>query len=37
VVGDDSERIGDVNGTRHDVAGVEPRLLLSDFLRDTLG
>jgi carbon-monoxide dehydrogenase small subunit len=26
-----------VNGTRHDVADVEPRLLLSDFLRDTLG
>jgi carbon-monoxide dehydrogenase small subunit len=26
-----------VNGTRHDVSGVEPRLLLSDFLRDTLG
>ena len=26
-----------VNGTRHDVVDVEPRLLLSDFLRDTLG
>src|SRR5246127_3257816 len=26
-----------VNGTRHDVANVEPRLLLSDFLRETLG
>jgi carbon-monoxide dehydrogenase small subunit len=26
-----------VNGMRHDVSGVEPRLLLSDFLRDTLG
>ena len=26
-----------VNGTRHDIADVEPRLLLSDFLRDTLG
>jgi carbon-monoxide dehydrogenase small subunit len=26
-----------VNGTRHDVSDVEPRLLLSDFLRDTLG
>jgi aerobic carbon-monoxide dehydrogenase small subunit len=26
-----------VNGTRHEVADVEPRLLLSDFLRDTLG
>ena len=26
-----------VNGERHDVAAVEPRLLLSDFLRDTLG
>jgi len=26
-----------VNGEAHDVAGVEPRLLLSDFLRDTLG
>ena len=26
-----------VNGTRHDVSDVEPRLLLSDFLRETLG
>ena len=26
-----------MNGTRHDVDDVEPRLLLSDFLRDTLG
>ena len=26
-----------VNGTKHDVSDVEPRLLLSDFLRDTLG
>src|SRR5262249_16274395 len=26
-----------VNGTRHEVSDVEPRLLLSDFLRDTLG
>jgi carbon-monoxide dehydrogenase small subunit len=26
-----------VNGTKHEVAEVEPRLLLSDFLRDTLG
>jgi carbon-monoxide dehydrogenase small subunit len=26
-----------VNGTRYDVPDVEPRLLLSDFLRDTLG
>src|ERR1700744_5025137 len=26
-----------VNGERQDVAAVEPRLLLSDFLRDTLG
>jgi aerobic carbon-monoxide dehydrogenase small subunit len=26
-----------VNGTRHDIADVEPRLLLSDFLRETLG
>jgi carbon-monoxide dehydrogenase small subunit len=26
-----------VNGTRYDVSGIEPRLLLSDFLRDTLG
>ncbi len=26
-----------VNGEPHDVADVEPRLLLSDFLRDTLG
>jgi aerobic carbon-monoxide dehydrogenase small subunit len=26
-----------VNGEPHDVAAVEPRLLLSDFLRDTLG
>jgi carbon-monoxide dehydrogenase small subunit len=26
-----------VNGTRHNVPDVEPRLLLSDFLRDTLG
>jgi carbon-monoxide dehydrogenase small subunit len=26
-----------VNGTRHDVPNVEPRLLLSDFLRETLG
>jgi carbon-monoxide dehydrogenase small subunit len=26
-----------VNGTTYDVADVEPRLLLSDFLRDTLG
>ncbi len=26
-----------VNGTRHDLPDVEPRLLLSDFLRDTLG
>jgi carbon-monoxide dehydrogenase small subunit len=26
-----------VNGKPHDVADVEPRLLLSDFLRDTLG
>jgi carbon-monoxide dehydrogenase small subunit len=26
-----------VNGTRHDVSEVEPRLLLSDFLRETLG
>jgi carbon-monoxide dehydrogenase small subunit len=26
-----------VNGTRYDMADVEPRLLLSDFLRDTLG
>jgi aerobic carbon-monoxide dehydrogenase small subunit len=26
-----------VNGTRYDVSSVEPRLLLSDFLRDTLG
>lgn len=26
-----------VNGTRYDVPGVEPRLLLSDLLRDTLG
>jgi carbon-monoxide dehydrogenase small subunit len=26
-----------VNGTRYDAADVEPRLLLSDFLRDTLG
>jgi carbon-monoxide dehydrogenase small subunit len=26
-----------VNGERHEEAAVEPRLLLSDFLRDTLG
>ncbi len=26
-----------VNGTNYDVSDVEPRLLLSDFLRDTLG
>ena len=26
-----------VNGTKCDIANVEPRLLLSDFLRDTLG
>jgi carbon-monoxide dehydrogenase small subunit len=26
-----------VNGTKHHVSDVEPRLLLSDFLRDTLG
>ncbi len=26
-----------VNGTKRDIANVEPRLLLSDFLRDTLG
>jgi aerobic carbon-monoxide dehydrogenase small subunit len=26
-----------VNGETHDVMDVEPRLLLSDFLRDTLG
>jgi carbon-monoxide dehydrogenase small subunit len=26
-----------VNGSRYEVASVEPRLLLSDFLRDTLG
>jgi len=26
-----------VNGTRYDVSSVEPRMLLSDFLRDTLG
>ena len=26
-----------VNGESYDVADVEPRLLLSDFLRDTLG
>ena len=26
-----------VNGTKHEVSNVEPRLLLSDFLRDTLG
>jgi carbon-monoxide dehydrogenase small subunit len=26
-----------VNGMKHDVSDVEPRLLLSDFLRDTLG
>jgi len=26
-----------VNGTRHDITGIEPRLLLSDFLRDQLG
>ncbi len=26
-----------VNGTKYDVSDVEPRLLLSDFLRDTLG
>lgn len=26
-----------VNGTRHDLTGLEPRLLLSDFLRDELG
>jgi carbon-monoxide dehydrogenase small subunit len=26
-----------VNGTRHDLPDVEPRLLLSDFLRDMLG
>jgi aerobic carbon-monoxide dehydrogenase small subunit len=26
-----------VNGTKYDVSEVEPRLLLSDFLRDTLG
>ncbi len=26
-----------VNGERHDVSNVEPRLLLSDFLRETLG
>jgi len=26
-----------VNGTRYDIPDVEPRLLLSDFLRDTLG
>jgi len=26
-----------VNGTRHEIGNVEPRLLLSDFLRDTLG
>ncbi|WP_298102160.1 (2Fe-2S)-binding protein [Bradyrhizobium sp.] len=26
-----------VNGEKYDVPGVEPRLLLSDFLRDTLG
>jgi aerobic carbon-monoxide dehydrogenase small subunit len=26
-----------VNGTQHEVSDVEPRLLLSDFLRDTLG
>ena len=26
-----------VNGTKHDIFDVEPRLLLSDFLRDMLG
>jgi aerobic carbon-monoxide dehydrogenase small subunit len=26
-----------VNGERYDIEGVEPRMLLSDFLRDTLG
>lgn len=26
-----------VNGERHDVSNLEPRLLLSDFLRETLG
>jgi carbon-monoxide dehydrogenase small subunit len=26
-----------VNGEKHEVSDVEPRLLLSDFLRDTLG
>ena len=26
-----------VNGTKYDISDVEPRLLLSDFLRDTLG
>ena len=26
-----------VNGTRYEIGNVEPRLLLSDFLRDTLG
>jgi len=26
-----------VNGTKYDVSDVEPRLLLSDFLRETLG
>ena len=26
-----------VNGTRHVVSDIEPRLLLSDFLRETLG
>jgi carbon-monoxide dehydrogenase small subunit len=26
-----------VNGTKYDLSDVEPRLLLSDFLRDTLG
>ncbi|MCP1758770.1 MULTISPECIES: (2Fe-2S)-binding protein [Bradyrhizobium] len=26
-----------VNGTKYDVQDVEPRMLLSDFLRDTLG
>jgi carbon-monoxide dehydrogenase small subunit len=26
-----------VNGERHEEAAIEPRLLLSDFLRDTLG
>lgn len=26
-----------VNGERYDIPGVEPRMLLSDFLRDSLG